>query len=162
MVWWKQYASPVCNSLFFFYSLPVNAVTSRCVSHIIHLATKHCINTICPIPASKRNKSTVGAAPMDDDDDDNEPWEAGDLLGKVLALVKQVHVISFNHVPVISFFFTQIQLSPQAMAFLEECCVIENIPYLNLIQWIHTHWGSMYSLTEQVLTLQKVSEITDI
>src|SRR5258708_3257274 len=107
----------VCESgmpfFVFFYSLPVNAVTSRCVSHIIHLATKHCINTIYPIPASKQNKSTVGAAPVDDDDDNDEPWEAGDLLGMVLALVKQGCVISFNHLPVIHiFFYSDLNLSP--------------------------------------------------
>ena len=94
---------------FLFYSLPVNAVTSRCASHIIHLATKHCINTIYPIPALKQNKSTVGAAPVDDD----EPWEAGDLLGKVLALVKQVHAIhSIMFLGFSFFFYSDSTLSP--------------------------------------------------
>ena len=48
-----------------------------------------------------------------DDDDDDESWEAGDLLGKTLALVKQVHVTSFNHLPVIlNFFYSDLTLSP--------------------------------------------------
>ena len=42
----------------------------------------------------------------------------------------------------------KIHLSPQAAAFLEKCCGIKGIKYLKLIQWVHTHWGSMYSLTD--------------
>ncbi len=73
------------------------------------------------------------AASRDNDEGSEESWEAGDLLGKVL--------------------------SPQATAFLEECCGFEGIKYLNLIQWVCTHWGSMYSLTERVLALWKVHQL---
>ena len=55
----------------------------------------------------------------------------------------------------------KICLLPQADAFLEKCCGIEGIKYLKLIQWVHTCWGSMYSLTDWVLALRKVSQLLD-
>jgi len=57
------------------------------VSHIIHLATKKCINTIYPV--SSGGNTTL----RDDNVDGEESWEAGNLLGKVLALVKQVSLL---------------------------------------------------------------------
>src|SRR5258708_34563631 len=58
-----------------------------CAAHIIHLATKKCLNTIYP-----EGNKTGG-----DNDEGKESWEAGDLLSKVLVLVKQVCLNLINY-----------------------------------------------------------------
>ena len=58
-----------------------HTILFSCISHIIHLATKQCINVIYPIQTSRG------------DDEGGDLWEAGDLLSKVLALVKQVSLL---------------------------------------------------------------------
>ena len=57
-----------------------------CTLHIIHLVTKQCINAIYPIPPGR-------AASRDNDEGGEESWEAGNLLGKVLVLIKQVSLL---------------------------------------------------------------------
>ena len=58
-----------------------HVILFSCILHIIHLATKQCINTIYPIRTSRG------------DNEGGDLWEAGDLLSKVLALVKQVSLL---------------------------------------------------------------------
>src|SRR5260370_41865426 len=71
------------NFILFGGEIILNSTMLSCASHIIHLATKKCINTInlvCNNTAMSRG----------DDENVEESWEVGELLGKVLALVKQV------------------------------------------------------------------------
>ncbi|KIM75155.1 hypothetical protein PILCRDRAFT_13838 [Piloderma croceum F 1598] len=74
------------------------------------------------------------AAPEDKEIDDEMDFNAGDLLGKVLALINQV------------------QASPQAKVFFATMCHEEGLTPLELIKWIRTHWGSMYDLINHMLT----------
>ena len=65
------------------------------MEHSLHLAAKHFVQTIAP-HHTKHNASTgddEGDSAMDgggDNDNDNEAVDAGDLLRKAIALVKQV------------------------------------------------------------------------
>src|SRR5258708_2771719 len=76
-----QYVSVFFKKLFLIY------IYFSCVAHIIHLATKKCLNTIYP-----EGNKTGG-----DNDEGKESWEAGDLLSKVLVLVKQVCLNLINY-----------------------------------------------------------------
>ena len=65
------------------------------MEHSLHLAAKHFVQTIA-LHHTKHNASTgddKGDSASDgggDNDNDNEAVDAGDLLGKAIALVKQV------------------------------------------------------------------------
>ena len=69
-------------------------VTFRCMEHALHLAAKHFVQTIAP--HHKKHGTSAGddgdaASDSDKDDDgDDEAINAGDSLGKAIALVKQV------------------------------------------------------------------------
>lgn len=66
------------------------------MEHSLHLAAKHFVQTIVP---HHKKKGTTGADSGDDsasdggedDDGDDEAIDAGDSLGKAIALVKQVN-----------------------------------------------------------------------
>lgn len=64
----------------------------RCMEHSLHLAAKHFVQTIA-LHHTKHN-TLVGDDEVDSasdgDEDDNEAVDAGDSLGKAIALVKQV------------------------------------------------------------------------
>lgn len=51
----------------------------------------------------------------------------------------------------------QICLSPQAKAYFGIVCKEELLPPLELIKWIHTHWGSMFDLIERFIENKAVS-----
>jgi hypothetical protein len=65
------------------------------MEHSLHLAAKHFVETIAP--HHKKHGTSAGDNEGDsasdggeDDDDDDEAIDAGDSLGKAIALVKQV------------------------------------------------------------------------
>lgn len=50
----------------------------------------------------------------------------------------------------------QIRKSPQAKAFFRRSCIQVDIPPLELVLWIRTRWGSLYSFLERFLNLKAV------
>lgn len=77
----------------------------RCMEHILHLAAKAFIETVCPSPSGRAHGKAATEDHAEDDDDDDEAWaadgddgddddgtdfEAGDVLSKVLGLINQV------------------------------------------------------------------------
>ncbi|KAF8985767.1 hypothetical protein BDQ17DRAFT_1335785 [Cyathus striatus] len=69
------------------------------------------------------------------DTSDNEDFNTflpGDLLGKALALVKQIHA------------------SPQACTFFRSTCSQVGIDPLELLLWVHMHWASLYTFLERL------------
>lgn len=95
---------------------------ARCIEHAVHIATKHFVEAVAPTPPKPLNKKIrqlldeacnngeLDAADVakvlstlegeSDGDDDGasateSEWTAGDAVGKVLALIKQVRVILF-------------------------------------------------------------------
>src|SRR5260370_41492479 len=84
---WVQYVTYLeFYFILFGGEIILNSTMLSCASHIIHLATKKCINTINPVC----NNTAMSRG---DDENGEESWEAGDLLGKVLTLVKQVSLL---------------------------------------------------------------------
>ncbi|KAG2755213.1 hypothetical protein P692DRAFT_20695937, partial [Suillus brevipes Sb2] len=67
------------------------------------------------------------------DDDDDNTFDTGDSLGKALALIEQI------------------RKSPQARAFFRKACKEENVPELELLQWIRTRWASLYKCLDRML-----------
>jgi hypothetical protein len=62
------------------------------MEHALHLAAKHFVEDVAPIPASILNKNVT-----DDDDDNNNndettEFEVADTVGKALAFVTQVNL----------------------------------------------------------------------
>jgi hypothetical protein len=51
----------------------------------------------------------------------------------------------------------QIRKSPQARAFFRKACKEENVPELELLQWIRTRWASLYKCLDRMLILRQVS-----
>ncbi|KAJ6551552.1 hypothetical protein B0H19DRAFT_1297047 [Mycena capillaripes] len=64
-------------------------------------------------------------------------WTAGDALGKILALIKQI------------------RMSPQARVFFKECCQLVDIPELQLLLWVRMRWASLYKCLDCILKLRK-------
>ena len=81
------------------------------MEHVLHLAAKAVIETVCPAPSSfsKKRKTTVEDVNEDEDDGLDEEWmydddeleagvaepdvidfDTGDVLSKLLALINQV------------------------------------------------------------------------
>jgi hypothetical protein len=65
----------------------------------LHLAAKHFIESITPL--SQNDPDTPGAhtgdpASDNDSNNDEETLDSGDLLGKAIALVKQVKMLSLH------------------------------------------------------------------
>ncbi|KAG2098564.1 hypothetical protein BD769DRAFT_1394397 [Suillus cothurnatus] len=69
---------------------------------------------------------------VDNDDHDGTSFDAGDSLGKALTLIEQ---------------------SPQARAFFQKACQEENVPQLELLQWVRTHWALLYKCLDHMLIL---------
>ncbi|KAJ6616169.1 hypothetical protein B0H10DRAFT_1949372 [Mycena sp. CBHHK59/15] len=64
-------------------------------------------------------------------------WTAGDAVGKILALIKQI------------------RMSPQARAFFKQCCVQVGVRELELLLWVRTRWASLYKCLDRALELRK-------
>ncbi|KAG1789960.1 uncharacterized protein HD556DRAFT_1446530 [Suillus plorans] len=80
-----------------------------------------------------------------DDDNNNTLFDTGDSLGKALALIEQI------------------RKSPQARAFFCKACKEENIPELELLQWIRTRWASLYKCLDRMLLLrQAINRFTNL
>jgi hypothetical protein len=67
------------------------------MEHSLHLAAKHFVQSIAPCSSKKADNPGTDTEddPVpdnidDDDDDDDDDIDAGDSLGKAIALVKQV------------------------------------------------------------------------
>jgi hypothetical protein len=50
----------------------------------------------------------------------------------------------------------QIRKSPQARAFFRATCTQVNIPQLELLLWIRTRWGSLFSFLDRFMKLKAV------
>ncbi|KAF9004688.1 hypothetical protein BDQ17DRAFT_1325506 [Cyathus striatus] len=83
----------------------------------------------------EEESNTEGVNEVDSDNDFT--FLPGDLLGKALALVKQIHK------------------SPQAQAYFKSTCSQVNIKPLELLLWICTQWASLYKFLEYFTFLQK-------
>ncbi|KIK80137.1 hypothetical protein PAXRUDRAFT_159450 [Paxillus rubicundulus Ve08.2h10] len=108
------------------------------MEHSLHLGAKSFLVDVCPTPLHFKKAKSKSKA---DNEEVNEveDFEPGDLLGKVLALI------------------TQVRLSPQAKAYFAMVCKEEGLKPLELIKWIHTHWGSMCDLLECLIQNKSVS-----
>ena len=60
----------------------------------MHLAAKHFVENITPLPRNAGDTSGGDPASDDDCDEDDEDVDSGDSLGKAIAFVKQVRVSS--------------------------------------------------------------------
>ena len=84
---------------------------ARCLEHLIYLAAGAFIEAVCPTPA-KFKRATADDEELADDDGDDDwidfdvdeeidnpvDFDAGDVLGKLLALINQVRLLSSLHV----------------------------------------------------------------
>jgi len=142
--------------------------TPRFLEHTIHLAAGDFIKALSPkIRTWTKNQTGDGGDEAVDEDidwvaewnqldalldeevvDDEVEFEAGDTLGKALALVNQVNPFTISHC--LAHLCSKIRASPQAKAFFAKCCLEEKIPVLGLIKWIRTRWGSMHEIIERV------------
>ncbi len=67
-------------------------------------------------------------------------FNPGDVLGKLLALVNQVHMSSEG-----------------IRAYIHHLCVVHQLNPIQLRLWVRTRWGSMSNCLESTLAIQKVS-----
>ena len=81
-------------------------------------------------------------------------FEAGDVLGKALGFINQVYFSLVYHG--INLIVFEIRSSPQARAFFESVCILEELPPLELKKWIRTRWGSMYDLLDRLIANRSV------
>lgn len=148
----------------------------RCMEHTIYLAAGDFIKTIGP--KKMRNKGQTALNEDDGEEEYDKTWaadwnqlelvpdeeaideeidfDAGDTLGKALALITQVSLsLIFRFLPHFYFIF-QIRASPQARTFFAKCCQEEAIAELELIKWVRTRWGSMHDLVDRLIECKKV------
>ncbi|KAG2035448.1 hypothetical protein BDR03DRAFT_983731 [Suillus americanus] len=127
-----------------------DATRIRCQEHVLNLAARHFVDGVLPTPQAalmrkicqavdngndaELNTLTQELASMEVDNDDNDgtSFDAGDSLGKGLALIEQ---------------------SPQARAFFQKACQEENVPQLELLQWVRTCWALLYKCLDHMLIL---------
>ncbi|KAF8263687.1 hypothetical protein EI94DRAFT_1806841 [Lactarius quietus] len=89
------------------------------------------------LEALPQTQTMTPASDSDQDDNkDNEDIPVGDSLDKAIALVKQIHK------------------SPQAQAFFHTTCTQVNITPLELLLWIRTCWGSLFTFLERFIHLK--------
>jgi hypothetical protein len=72
-------------------------------------------------------------------------FEAGDVLGKLIAFVNQVRMSSEG-----------------ARAYLDHVCAVHQLKPIKLRLWVRTRWGSMSNCLESTLAIQKVSSYCDL
>ena len=70
-------------------------------------------------------------------------FEPGDVLGKLLTFVNQVHMSSEG-----------------VQDYLKHACVVHQLKPMQLHLWVWTRWGSMSNCLESTLAIQKVSVVT--
>ncbi|KAG1718689.1 hypothetical protein EDD22DRAFT_961431 [Suillus occidentalis] len=135
----------------------------RCQEHILNLAACHFVDTVVPTPQATLMKKIrqvldngndaeldtlnkqLSSMDVSNDDNNNTLFDTGDSLSKALALIKQI------------------QKSPQAHAFFCKACKEENVPELELLQWIRTHWALLYKCLDRMLLLcQAVNCFTNL
>lgn len=68
-----------------------------------------------------------------------EEFVAGDVIGKVIAMVHQIRA------------------SPQAREFLRKMLLEEGIKEAELLNWVRTRWASLYHCIVRVIDMRQVS-----
>jgi hypothetical protein len=124
---------------------------AHCMEHAIHCASRAFVNKVGPTPmgsVTSALSSKLAANVLDEDDNDNtadddnnntpdintndilttENFDPANLLGKILAFINQVCS------------------SPQAHSYFQKLCKDKNLPVLQLLKWVCTHWASLYNL----------------
>jgi hypothetical protein len=129
------------------------------MEHSLHLAAKHFVQTVAP--HHKKQGTSAGDSEGDsdsdggeDDNDNSKAIDAGDSLGKAIALVKQVGDSTALRFSLLT--LLQIRKSPQARAFFRATCTHVKIDPLELLLWIRTRWGSLFSFLERFIKLRAV------
>ncbi|KAF7372957.1 hypothetical protein MSAN_00502900 [Mycena sanguinolenta] len=133
-----------------------------CVEHAVHIASKHFVATVAPTPQKSLNKkirscrtrygeldadevakilASFGEDEEDEENGEGSEWTAGDAIGKILALIKQI------------------RMSPQARTFFKKCCNQSDVPVLELLLWVRTRWVSLYKCLDRCLTLRKAIDL---
>ena len=134
----------------------------------MHRAAYHFIKTL-HIPSFSKTKHTLQAVTEEENDDkpddgDNDDidisteieassddaatmalitvtnFEPGDVLGKLLAFINQVHMSSEG-----------------VCAYLDHVCAVHQLKPIKLRLWVRTRWGSMSRCLEATLAIQKIS-----
>jgi hypothetical protein len=145
----------------------------RCMEHSIHVGGGHFIRGVGPTSSRnsrKKGKAAANLSGMDSDgggvsgdeddtgnanDDGVAEFDAGDTIGKALALVTQVSgTHSFACVLIL---YRQIRKSPQARAFFRQVCDDVNVVRLELKLWVRTRWASLYDFLDRMIKLRPVS-----
>ncbi|KAF7333887.1 hypothetical protein MSAN_02401300 [Mycena sanguinolenta] len=85
--------------------------------------------------------ASFGEEEEDEENGEGSEWTAGDAIGKILALIKQI------------------RMSPQARAFFKKCCIQSDVPVLELLLWVRTRWASLYKCLDRCLTLRKAIDL---
>ncbi|KAG1901095.1 ribonuclease H-like domain-containing protein [Suillus fuscotomentosus] len=129
----------------------------RCQEHVLNLAAQHFVDGVSPTPQAalmrkicqavddgndaELNTLTQELASMEVDNDNNDgtSFNAGDSLGKALALIEQI------------------QKSPRARAFFQKACQEENVPQLELLQWAVNCFMNLTDKSKEVPTLRNKS-----
>ncbi|KAF5336641.1 hypothetical protein D9758_015942 [Tetrapyrgos nigripes] len=111
----------------------------RCMEHCVHLAAGAFTKGITPTSSSN---ITVPDPEQPEDNgnkdlDEIDEFAPGDVVGKVLALIRQICV------------------SPQAHAYFRKCCISTNNRPLELRLWIRTRWASLHDALDRVIVLEK-------
>lgn len=161
------------------------------MEHALHIACKHLVETIAPTSPTtirKKVRAALQAASVngdldldalddelklatlglenygDNSDDEDVEFSHGDVLGKALALVKQVRITpQISHVQTNANLilddgssYIKIRMSPQAKMFFRSSCSQVNVKPLELLLWVRTRWASLYKFLDRVLSLRKV------
>jgi len=66
-------------------------------------------------------------------------FDPGNMLGKILALVNQIQMSSDG-----------------VREYLAHACAMSNLKAIELLLWVHSHWGSLSHCLESTLKVQKV------
>ncbi|KAF5332358.1 hypothetical protein D9758_016940 [Tetrapyrgos nigripes] len=108
-----------------------------CMEHCVHLGagafTKGITLTssvIVPDPEQPEDNRNEDLSQVDE-------FAPGDVVGKFLALIRQIHA------------------SPQAHAYFKKCCISTNNQPLELKLWIRTWWASLHDALDRVIVLEK-------
>lgn len=132
------------------------------MKHSLHLAAKHFVQTVA-LHHTKHNASAgddEGDSASDsgkNNDHDNEPVDVGDSLRKAIALVKQV-----SHSTALLVFCTNTcdrfvsQLKLRRSSVQHATCAQVGITLLELLLWIHTRWGLLFSFLKCFIKLKAV------
>ncbi|KAF5340528.1 hypothetical protein D9758_015833 [Tetrapyrgos nigripes] len=111
----------------------------QCMEHCVHLAAGAFTKGITPTSTS----NIAVPDPEQPEDNKNEDLDEinefapGDVVGKVLALIRQIRA------------------SPQACAYFRKCCISTNNRPLELRLWIRTRWASLHDALDRVIVLEK-------